>query len=93
MAGVGTGSVIGSASSITFKPDGSYSMSAIGGFSVSVDRSSVGASSSSAESGTYELNQYTLTLQSNDGKTVKRTVFPYEPDRIYFEGGMMKREK
>jgi hypothetical protein len=91
-AGGGTGAVVSSASSITFKPDGTYSTSAIGGVSATVGGTSVGKSSSSSAKGKYQLDQYTLTLKGDDGTIQKRTVFPYDTNRLYFEGSMMKKE-
>jgi hypothetical protein len=91
-AGMGTGAVVSSASSITFSKDGKYTASRVGGVSTESSRVSAGASATSSDSGTYEIAGYTLTLKSSSGSTTKVTAFPYEPDHLYYEGRMMKRQ-
>jgi hypothetical protein len=90
-AGMGTGAVVSSASSITFAKDGTYSAARVGGVSTESSRVSAGASSSNQDSGSYELSNYTLTLKSSAGTATKVTVFPFEENRLYYEGRMMKR--
>ena len=91
-AGIGTGAVVSSASSITFTKDGKYTAGRVGGVSAESNRVSAGASATGSDSGTYEVSGYTLTLKSDGGATTKVTTFPYETDRLYYEGRMMKRQ-
>jgi hypothetical protein len=92
-ASVGGGAVA-SAMTVTFDPDGTYTLSSIG----SVSTSEGSAGSSREESGTYAIDDTVLTLTPTGGKPRTLTTFPYDdgtqgekPRRMFFGGGMLKR--
>ena len=93
-ASAGFGAVA-SAMTITFRADGSYTLSSIG----SVSTSAGSAGSSSGEGGRYEIDANLLTLTPDGGAARSLTTFPYDdgsegaqPRRIFFGGGMLKRQ-
>lgn len=92
-ASVGGGAV-SSAMTVTFRPDGTYTLSSIG----AVTTSEGSAGSSGGESGTYEIDGTVLTLAPAGGAPRTLTTFPYDdgtegeqPRRMFFGGGMLKR--
>ena len=92
-ASVGGGAV-SSAMTVTFAPDGTYTLSSIG----AVSTSEGSAGSSREESGTYSIDDTVLTLSPTGGASRTLTTFPYDdgtegvkPRRMFFGGGMLKR--
>jgi hypothetical protein len=92
-ASAGFGAV-SSAMTVTFKPDGSYTLSSTG----AVVTSEGSAGSSNEERGTYEIDGNLLTLTPESGAPRSLTTFPYDdgsegaqPRRMFFGGGMLKR--
>jgi hypothetical protein len=93
-ASAGFGAV-SSAMTVTFKPDGTYTLSSTG----AVVTSEGTAGSTGQESGTYELDGTVLTLTPNGDAARSLTTFPYDdgsqgaqPRRMFFGGGMLKRQ-
>jgi hypothetical protein len=93
-ASAGFGAVA-SAMTVSFRPDGTYTLSSIG----SVSTSEGSAGSSAGESGRYEIDGNLLTLTPDGGETRSLTTFPYDdgsegaqPRRMFFGGGMLKRQ-
>ena len=93
-ASAGFGAV-SSAMSVTFKPDGTYTLSSIG----AVVTSEGSAGSTGEESGSYEIDGTVLTLTPDGGAARSLTTFPYDdgsegaqPRRMFFGGGMLKRQ-
>lgn len=93
-ASAGFGAVM-SSMTVTFRPDGTYSMSSTG----SVTTSEGSAGSSGQENGTYEIDGTVLTLTPDGGEARSLTTFPYDdgsqggyPRRMFFGGGMLKRQ-
>ncbi len=92
-ASVGGGAV-SSAMTVTFKPDGTYTLSSIG----TVSTSEGSAGSSGEETGTYAIDDTVITLMPAAGASRTLTTFPYDdgsegaqPRRMFFGGGMLKR--
>lgn len=93
-ASVGGGAVA-STVSVKFAPDGSYEISSQG----SVSTADAGAIGSAGERGRYEIDGNLLTLTPEGGAPRSLTTFPYDdgsegaqPRRIFFGGGMLKRQ-
>jgi hypothetical protein len=89
------GGVVASVVTITFAPDGSYTLSTQG----SVSTADTSALSGAAERGSYEIDGNLLTLTPEGGTPRSLTTFPYDdgsegaqPRRIFFGGGMLKRQ-
>jgi hypothetical protein len=89
------GGVVASAVTVTFAPDGSYRLSSLG----SVSTADASAGSSASERGRYEIDGNLLTLSPEGGAPRSLTTFPYDdgsegaqPRRIFFGGGMLKRQ-
>lgn len=89
------GGVVASVVTITFTPDGSYTLSTLG----SVSTADTAAGSSAVERGSYEIDGNLLTLTPEGGTPRSLTTFPYDdgsegaqPRRIFFGGGMLKRQ-
>ncbi len=98
-AGGGTGATVSGAWTLTFRPDGSFTASGVGGTSIETRGGSAGAQSSSESTGTYTLSGNTLVLEHGDGRQTRHTVYPYgedeqtaRPERINVDGRMYKRE-
>jgi hypothetical protein len=92
-ASVGGGAV-SSAMTVTFNPDGTYTLSSLG----AVSTSEASAGSSREETGTYAIDDTVLTLTPAGGASRTLTTFPYDngsegvqPRRMFFGGGMLKR--
>jgi hypothetical protein len=96
-ASVGGGAVM-SASTLTLRGDGSYSLSSIG--SVATGTAEAGTvGSSREEQGRYRFDDNVLILTTAAGAERRYSSFPYDdgsagpaPRRIYFGGGMLKRQ-
>jgi hypothetical protein len=93
-ASAGFGAVT-STVTVVFRPDGSYTLASLG--SVSTSEGSAGGSG--GESGRHELDRNLLTLTPDGGASRSLTTFPYDdgsegaqPRRIFFGGGMLKRQ-
>lgn len=93
-ASAGFGAVT-SVVTVTFRPDGSYSLSSLG----AVSTSEGSAGSSGDETGRYEIDGNLLTLTPDGGASRSLTTFPYDdgsegaqPRRMFFGGGMLKRQ-
>ena len=93
-ASAGFGAV-SSAMTVTFRDDGTYTLSSIG----AVVTSEGSAGSTGEESGTYEIDGNLLTLTPQGGDARELTTFPYDdgsegeqPRRLFFGGGMLKRQ-
>jgi hypothetical protein len=89
------GGTVASVVTVTFAPDGTYSLSSLG----SISTADASAASGAAEKGTYELDGNLLTLTPEGGAPRSLTTFPYDdgsdgeqPRRIFFGGGMLKRQ-
>lgn len=89
------GGVVASVVTVTFSPDGSYTLSSLG----SVSTADASAASGGEERGTYEIDGNLLTLTPEGGAPRSLTTFPYDdgsegaqPRRIFFGGGMLKRQ-
>lgn len=93
-ASAGFGAVT-SVVTVVFRPDGSYTLSSLG----SVSTSEGSAGSGGGESGRYEIDGNLLTLTPDGGASRSLTTFPYDdgsegaqPRRMFFGGGMLKRQ-
>jgi len=93
-ASAGFGAV-SNAMTVTFTPDGSYTLSSTG----AVVTSEGTAGSTTEERGTYQLDGSVLTLAPEGGQPRQLTTFPYDdgsqgpqPRRLFFGGGMLKRQ-
>lgn len=95
-ASVGGGAVM-SASTVTFRSDGTYSLSSAASIKTGTDAGTVG--STGAWQGRYRFDENGLTLSPDNGAEQRYSSFPYDdgsagpaPRRIYFGGGMLKRQ-
>lgn len=95
-ASVGGGAVM-SASTLTLRSDGSYSLSSVGSVATGTEAGTVG--SSREEQGSYRFDENALILTPQNGAQRHYSSFPYDdgsagpaPRRIYFGGGMLKRQ-
>lgn len=95
-ASVGGGAVM-SASTLTLRGDGSYSLSTIGSVATGTEAGRVG--SSGEQQGRYRFDDNALILTTAAGAEQRYSSFPYDdgsagpaPRRIYFGGGMLKRQ-
>jgi len=93
-ASAGFGAV-SSSLTVTFTDDGEYTLSSTG----AVVTSEGTAGSSGEERGTYEIEGNLLTLTPQGGPARELTTFPYDdgsegpqPRRLFFGGGMLKRQ-
>ncbi|WP_257388619.1 copper resistance protein NlpE [Tahibacter caeni] len=95
-ASVGGGAVM-SAATLTLRGDGSYALSSVGSVRTGTEAGSFG--SSAEEQGRYRIDENALTLIPSGGAEKRFSSFPYDdgsagpaPRRIYFGGGMLKRQ-
>jgi hypothetical protein len=89
------GGMVASVVTVTFRADGSYTLSSLG----SVSTAEASAGSAGGESGRFEIDGNLLTLTPDGGAARSLTTFPYDdgsegaqPRRIFFGGGMLKRQ-
>jgi hypothetical protein len=95
-ASVGGGAVM-SASTVTFRADGTYSLSSASSIKTGIEAGTVG--STGAWQGGYRFDGNALILTPDNGAEQRFSTFPYDdgsagpaPRRIYFGGGMLKRQ-
>lgn len=91
-AGGGTSAFVSSSTTLQLSKDGTYTLSKAGSASLNAGGSSYGSSSENAETGTYQLDSYTLALTPKKGNPHKHTVF-LKDDFLYFEGVMLKKSE
>ena len=89
------GGAVNSSVTVKFDPDGNYELSTFG----SVVTADASAGSSGSERGSYGIDGNLLTLEPEGGEPRSLTTFPYDdgsegpqPRRIFFGGGMLKRQ-
>lgn len=71
---------------LTLRPDGSFSIQG----STGVSGANVAAYGSSAYSGRYKLNGYTIEMDYNNGRVVKQSfLLPYPDDKVFLIGDSM----
>lgn len=90
---VGGGSAA-TARTLDLRGDGTFGQSSAGSVSARSSESIVSGGSSGATAGTWELDDYTLTLTYADGSVVRGVSFPYndgKSERFFFNGTMYKR--
>jgi hypothetical protein len=89
--GGGTGSFVAGSRTIRFRPDGTFTSSAIGGVAFSGRGYNDSAASRGRSSGAYQISGNTMILRHADGTVTRHTVYPYGNDRISVDGQMMAR--
>lgn len=95
-ASVGGGAVM-AASTVTFRADGTYSLSSVASVKTGTEAGTVGSSGN--WQGRYRFDGNALILTPDTGAEQRYSSFPYDdgspgpaPRRIYFGGGMLKRQ-
>ena len=98
-ASVGGGAVM-SSTSITFRRDGTYQRESAGSFATQGSTTAVSGGSVGTEHGKYRIDGTALYLMPDGGRESVVSTFPYDdgstgpaPRRMYFGGGMLKRER
>jgi len=80
---------------LELRGDGTFTWHSVSFLSSDGVRTSVSAGAQGGTSGKWELEDYTLTLTSADGKTYSGVAFPYHDGanpRVFFNGILYKRE-
>lgn len=80
---------------LELRSDGTFTWHSVSFLSSDSARTSVSAGAQGGTSGKWELEDYTLTLTSADGKTYSGVAFPYHDGsspRVFFNGILYKRE-
>lgn len=92
------GGTISSSNTLHFKRDGTYTRGSVISVSSTGRNTEVSGGASGSAAGTYQFDEYTLTLREN-GTEKKYTVFSYgtrdaagRPEQIFWEGGLIKRQ-
>jgi hypothetical protein len=95
-ASVGGGAV-SSSNRLNFRRDGSYTRGAVVAVSSTGRNTEVSGGATGSATGTYEFDEYALTLREN-GTEQTYTVFAFgtrdaagRPEQIFWQGGMVKR--
>lgn len=96
-ASVGGGAV-SSSNTLNFRRDGTYTRGSVVNVSSTGRTTEVSGGTTGGSTGTYQFDEYTLTLREN-GTEKKYTVFAYgtrdaagRPEQIFWEGGLVKRQ-
>jgi hypothetical protein len=79
---------------LELRSDGTFTWHSVSFLSGESERTSVSAGGQGGTSGRWELDDYTLTLTSDDGKTYSGVAFPYHDGskpRVFFNGILYKR--
>lgn len=96
-AGGGTGAYVGSARSITFAKDGTFTSSALGMATIQARGDTATTSAESQSAGTYSISGNTMTLKHQDGRETQHTVYPFtnvdDEMEINVDGAMMAPSK
>lgn len=91
------GGVVSRSAELVLRPDGRFSLSTTGSINAPSGTSGAASSSVPGQEGWYEIDGWTLRLQSISGLTRDYLTFPYDlygpADPIYFDGGFMRKRQ
>lgn len=94
-----SGSSAATSSSLDLRGDGTFTGASAASLQSASDESVASAGSHGTNSGSWQLDGYSLVLTYDDGRTARGITFPFDdsetpvyPDRFYFRGTMYKKQ-